>query len=264
MRISRIALGLALSTLTACQSPSLMSLPEAPVWIAHRGNSVEAPENTLSSVGLALRLDPQPQFVEIDVQLSADGELVVIHDDDLQRTTGVAGKVSEKSWAELAGLRAGFAERFQDQFADEQLPRLAQVLDLAAEYDGRIMIEVKARGAGEGVGRLLFERGEIEQHIVASFKPAVLAAAKRMAPGVRVLYLASEPNLGDIALAQELEASILGCHHESASRSLAESVHRAGMQLWCYTVNDAARARELRKLGVDGVISDQVSVVRER
>lgn len=252
--------------LTACQSVHRSEasdpLPPPPVWIAHRGDSADAPENTVTAVRAALQRTPPPHFVEVDVHASRDGALVVVHDDDLERTTGQPGSVSASTWPELQDRRAGFAERFGDRFADEPLPRLADVLDAATEYDARIMIEVKPRGVGEAVGVLLRERDEIERHLVASFEPSVLLGAGLTAPGVRTMYLVSQPGPADVALAARIGATVLGCNQEHATAALAEQAHAAGLQLWTYTVNDAARAAELRVLGVDGIISDRFADVR--
>ena len=239
-----------------------MKLSDPPHWIAHRGDSAHYPENTLSAVRAAFALDPAPSCVEIDVQLTRDGQLVVVHDDELARTTGSARKVSESDWDELKDLRAGFAEKFEQRFAEEPLPRLAEVLDLAAEADGGIMIEVKPRAAGAAVGRLLQERGEVDRHLVASFEPAALAAAEEEAPGVRKLLLISQPVEADLALAEDLGATILGCHHDHATPEIVAAAHAAGLYVWTYTGNDAARAATLKQRGVDGIISDRVGELR--
>lgn len=239
-----------------------MPLPPSPHWIAHRGDSARLPENTLAAVRAAFERRPAPTCVEIDVQLSQDGVLVVVHDDELARTTGDARRVSESTWAEIEDLRAGFADKFGDQFAEEPLPRLEQVLDLAAEYSGSIMIEVKPREAGAAVGRLLRERGEVGQHIVASFEAAALAAAEDEAPGVRKLYLVSKPVAADVALATELDASILGCSADHAHAEIVATAHAADLVVWTYTVNDPAVAQRLKAAGVDGLISDRVTELR--
>ena len=183
----------------------------------------------------------------------AHEKIAFIHDDKLARTTGDPRRVSESAWKDLASLRAGFAEKFGDAFASEPLPRLEQVLDLAAELNGSIMIEVKPRAAGEAVGRLLRERGEVDQHIVASFHAAALAAAEDEAPGVRKLYLVSQPVSADLALAHELEVSILGCHWEHAHAAIVQEVHDAGMVVWAYTVNEAKAARALKRVAIDDI-----------
>lgn len=248
-----------------CQSASMkhsVPLPEDGAWVAHRGDSAHAPENSLAAIRAAFELTPRPHFVEIDVHASRDGELVVIHDDDLARTTGSAGRVSRSDWAQLSEVRAGYPEKFGEAFADEPLPRLADVLDLAAEYGGSIMIEVKARRAGRAVGQLLSARGEIAQHLVASFDAAAIVGAAMTAPGVRTLYLVGSPDPADLELAQKIGASILGCHHDHANPELLHAAHQAGLKLWVYTVNDQAGGHQLVTMGADGVISDRVGALR--
>jgi glycerophosphoryl diester phosphodiesterase len=249
----------------ACQPASTtqsVPLPEGSTWIAHRGDSAHAPENSLAAIRAAFELTPAPHFVEIDVHASRDGELVVIHDDDLARTTGTSGRVSSSDWAQLTKLKAGYSEKFGEEFADEPLPRLSDVLDLAAKYQGSIMIEVKARSAGRAVGQLLLERGEIAQHLVASFEAAAIVGAAMTAPGVRTLYLVGNPGPADLELAQKLGASILGCHRDHAQPELLRAVQAAGLKLWVYTVNDRDGGLQLLSMGADGVISDRVGALR--
>ncbi len=249
-----------------CQSDPMtqsVPLPEGGTWIAHRGDSAHAPENSLAAVRAAFELTPAPHFVEIDIHASRDGELVVIHDDELSRTTGASGRVSRNDWAELSKLRASYAEEFGDAFADEPLPRLSDVLDLAVEYSGSIMIEVKVRRAGRAVGELLRERGEIGQHLVASFEAAAIVGAAMTAPGVRTLYLVGNPGPADLELAQKIGASILGCHRDHAAPDLLRATHAAGLKLWVYTVNDREGGLQLASMGADGVISDRVGALRQ-
>ncbi len=268
MRLRLPLLPYALTVLlgSSCQfapmSPAV-PLPDGSTWIAHRGDSAHAPENSLAAVRAAFELSPAPHFVEIDVHASRDGELVVIHDDDLSRTTGASGRVSRMDWVELTEQRAGYAEKFGDAFAHEPIPRLSEVLDLAADYHGSIMIEVKVRRAGRAVGQLLRERGEVAQHLVASFDAAAIVGAAMTAPGVRTLYLVGDPDPADLELAQKIGASILGCHHDHADLELRRAAHQAGLKLWVYTVNDSAGGLRLVSLGADGVISDRVGALRQ-
>lgn len=265
-RQSTFLLILTLLSSLGCQSAPMkqaVALPEDGTWVAHRGDSAHAPENSLAAIRAAFELRPRPHFVEIDVHASRDGELVVIHDDDLARTTGSAGRVSRSDWAQLSEVRAGYPEKFGEAFADEPLPRLADVLDLAAEYHGSIMIEVKVRRAGRAVGQLLRERGEIAQHLVASFDAAAIVGAAMTAPGVRTLYLVGNPDPADLELAQKIGASILGCHVDHAQPELLRAVHEADLQLWVYTVNDQAGGHQLVTMGADGVISDRAGALRQ-
>lgn len=261
---------LALICLVAsCASPS-RSAPDSPAsasragptWIAHRGNSNVAPENTLAAVRSALNLSTAPDFVEIDVYSTADGELAVIHDSTLDRTTDKSGAVAELTWAEVRLADAGYADRFGDSFRGERVPALEEVLDAVAGSDTGIMIEVKAHGVGGPAARLVTERDEVDRHVLASFHADVVVDAALAAPGLRTLLLVSEPGREHVELARRVGASILGASHEAITRELVEAAHAAGLLVWAWTVDDPARAAELLALGVDGLISNTVEAVR--
>lgn len=234
---------------------------EGPTWIAHRGNSSVAPENTLAAVRSALDLPRAPHFVEIDVYFTADRELAVIHDSTLDRTTDKTGAVAELSWAEVRRADAGFADRFGDSFRGERVPALAEVLDAVAGTHTGIMIEVKAHGVGGPAARLVAERGELDRHVLASFHADVVVDASLAAPGLRTLLLVGDPGLEHVELARRVGASILGASHEAITRELVEAAHSADLELWAWTVDDPERAAELLALGVDGVISNTVEAI---
>lgn len=267
----RFSLPLALLCLALCPVPACqvqpttvrpVAIPESPAFIAHRGDSAHSPENSLAAVRAAFELEPAPHFVEIDVHASRDGELIVIHDDELERTANARGRVSRMDWSELTRVKVGYSEKFGDAYAHEPLPRLGEVLDLAADYQGSIMIEVKARAAGIAVGQLLRDRQEIGQHLVASFQAAAIVGAQMSAPGVRTLYLVGDPGPADLRLATQLGASILGCHYDHVDAELVHAVHQAGLKLWVYTVNDRGTGQKLIQLGANGVISDRAGELR--
>lgn len=233
-----------------------------PSWIAHRGNSKVAPENTLAAVRSALELSTAPDFVEIDVYSTADGELAVIHDSTLDRTTDKSGALAELTWAEVRRADAGFADRFGDRFRGERVPALDEVLDAVVGSDTGIMIEVKAHGVGGAAARLVARRGEVARHVLASFHADVVVDASLAAPGLRTLLLASEPGLEHVELARRVGASILGASEAAISRELVEAAHAAGLLVWAWTVDEPARAAELLALGVDGLISNSVEAIR--
>jgi len=248
---------------SADATPGSVPLP-GPTWIAHRGNSSVAPENTLAAVRSALDLPTAPHFVEIDVYSTVDGQLAVIHDSTLDRTTDKTGAVAELTWTEVRSADAGFAERFGDSFRGERVPALDEVLDAVADTDTGIMIEVKAHGVGGPAARLVLERGEVERHVLASFHADVVVAASLAAPALRTLLLAGEPGLEHVELARRVGASILGASHGAITRELVEAAHSADLLVWAWTVDDPTRAAELVALGVDGVISNAVEAVSAR
>jgi glycerophosphoryl diester phosphodiesterase len=113
-----------------------------PDLVAHRGYPARYPENTL--VGVAAAIDAGARFLEIDVQLSADGVPVVLHDPGLQRTAGRAGTALKMTWDELAAVDVGEADRLDAAFAGTSLPSLAQLVELvAAHADVHLFVEVK-------------------------------------------------------------------------------------------------------------------------
>ncbi len=243
---------------------SAVEILRPPVWVAHRGNSSVAPENTLAAIRSALALDPQPSFVEVDVYASADGRLVVIHDDTLERTTDQVGAVASKKWDELSQVSAGYAEKFGSTFAQERIPLLSEVLDSVAGSGVGVMIEIKGAGIGAQVARLVESRGETDRHVVASFKDSVIRASKAAVPALATLWLVGEPTLEDPQRCKGFGAAVLGTSKDSVTPELVQACQQAGRFLWVYTVNDPMRSRELQALGADGIISDSLAFVRAR
>lgn len=259
----RFELLLTAFALVSCSGPrGDLGRSEEPRWVAHRGNSAHAPENTLAAVRSALGLSPRPEWIEIDVHSSSDGELIVIHDATLERTSRSTGKVAAMLWPELSVVDAGYPDRFGDGFRGEQLPRLADVLDLVEGLGTGIMIEVKSAGSGGPAAALVRSRGEEHRHVLASFKPDVLVAASLEAPGLETLFLVDKPDVEHIELARRIGAGILGVEHRAVNEELVACVREAGLFLWVWTVDEPARVRELDSLGVDGVISNDLGRVR--
>lgn len=228
------------------------------VRVAHRGNSAVAPENTLAAVRSALALAPAPDFVEIDVHRSADGALVVIHDATLDRTTSATGRVAELPLGAIRDADAGYSAEFGDAFRGERVPELYEVLDAVSATTTSVMIEVKARGIGDRVARLLADRGELGRHLIASFHPDVLVAASMAAPKASTLYLADDASPEEIELAARIGADVVGFGQKGLTAAAVHTAHKKGLAVWAWTVNEPARASELLAMGVDGVISDRV------
>jgi glycerophosphoryl diester phosphodiesterase len=120
---------------------------DTPFLIAHRGGATEAPENTLAAFRHALSLGIR--YVELDVQMSSDGELVVIHDETLDRTTSGSGPVGDHTYEELRRLDAG--SWFAPEYAGERIPTLREVLDLCVLEGVGVVIELKSPGMYQGM-----------------------------------------------------------------------------------------------------------------
>ena len=155
-----------------------------PLNIAHRGASAVAPQNTLAAFRKAMELGADG--VELDVQLSADGAVVVIHDFTVDKTTDGTGRVAEKTLAELEALDAGI--RFSPQFAGERIPTLAQVFEA---LEGKLLVNVELKdfnlrssALAAPVVEVIREHAMEKRVLFSSFNPFALRAVKRLAPEI--------------------------------------------------------------------------------
>ncbi len=224
-----------------------------PPWIVgHRGAAGEAPENTLPSLLLAARQGAD--LVELDLQLSSDGELVACHDWDLTRLAGHPLVVEESTRAELAAVPIG------DAAAGEPAPRiptLAEVL-AAAPADLPLNLELKReRAAREDlVAALGRQLGDRRQVLISSFDWALLDLVRRALPHLPVAPLARSGPEALVAAAERLAAWSLHCHRRIAGPRLLAAARQARRPVLVYTVNDAAEARRLLARGASGLFTD--------
>ncbi len=227
--------------------------------IGHRGARREAPENTLSGFRHLRQLGIRA--VEFDIQVSADGKLVVIHDPAVERTTSGRGAVSEYLATELAALDACHLA-FPDWPLSEGVPRLEDVLALLPDFD-HLELEVKARTPEDEaavIARLpaLWERfGLAGRARTTSFNPRYLLGIRAAAPHIPRGFLFEEDFAGDaIQVATALGCSSLGPHQARCTPELIAAAHDAGLIVSTWTVNTAQRAHALAAMGVDGLITD--------
>jgi glycerophosphoryl diester phosphodiesterase len=235
-----------------------------PRVVAHRGGGSLAPENTLG----ALRLAASRGFkgVEFDVMLAGDGTPVLMHDETLQRTTGVHGEVARTPYAELAKLDAGawFGERWRG----ERIPRFAEAGRLCRELGLWANVEIKPakgheRATGEVVARLASElwRGAELQPVLSSFSREALDAARDAAPELPRGCLVDAVPADWRERVREFECVALHCDWRRLTQPLAQQIHAADCAILCWTVNDPAAARQLRDWGVDCLVTDALDVV---
>ena len=219
-----------------------------PVVVAHRGASGIAPENTLSSIRRALELGAT--MVEVDVHTTIDGEIVVMHDPDVSRTTDGTGRISSMSLAQIRGLDAG--SWFGPAFRGEVVPTLDEALDLVS---GRadLCIELKNAGPRQVIGKVL-EHSYVEHVIIFDFNHPRLYEAKRLRPEVKALALGvSHDNLASVDAGL---CNAVGCAFSKVDRELVDEAHRLGLAVFVYTVNQADGMIGLAELGVDGIITN--------
>jgi glycerophosphoryl diester phosphodiesterase len=235
-----------------------------PRIVAHRGGGSLAPENTLG----ALRLAASRGFkgVEFDVMLAGDGTPLLMHDETLERTTGVAGEVARTPYAELARLDAGL--RFGERWRGERIPRFAEAGRLCRELGLWANVEIKPatgheRATGEAAARLARElwRGAELQPVLSSFSREALEAARRAAPELPRGGLFDEVPADWLDRLREFECVALHCDGSKLTQALARQIHAAGYAILCWTVNEAAAARQLLGWGVECLVTDALDLI---
>ncbi|HAT29487.1 MAG TPA: glycerophosphodiester phosphodiesterase [Janthinobacterium sp.] len=241
-----------------------------PRIVAHRGGGTLAPENTFAALrcGLAYGF----HAVEFDVMLAGDGVAVVMHDDILGRSVAGVGAVGQHSGAALTAMNAG--AWFGPEFAAETVPGFGPFLDFCQEQGIWMNIEIKpAPGCEAETGRVVaaLTRARFGAAIAAgdpaglpllsSFSALALAAAREAAPDLPRALL-----LDDLGSDWEEQARALGAvavhtNHKHLTAALARAVKAAGFGLFCYTVNEPARARAILDWGVDGFCTDRIDLI---
>jgi glycerophosphoryl diester phosphodiesterase len=216
---------------------------------AHRGYSSAFPENTLAAFQGALNLGVYG--VELDIHLSADGVPVVIHDDDLDRTTNATGPVTSKSVAELAALDAGHGRG---------VPTFEEVVQLA---DSRLHFDIEIKGTRCEQGVLdVLARYPNTIAAISSFDWDALATLRALAPDQELWVLTDSITEEAISTAQQLSATTLAVDHISLSESSMKCATAAGLQVMAWTVNSQQEANRLRDLGVVAICTDDPGTVR--
>ncbi len=220
---------------------------------AHRGASAVAPENTRAAIAAALRAGADG--VELDVQLTRDGRLVVFHDARLDRTTDGRGRLAESSYAALGRLDAG--SWFHPRFSGERILLVSQVIRLAPKRL-RVNLELKRtarrRQLISQLLRVLRHSNAPARVLLSSFDAALLRML-RSAPCARALICRRHP---DQALQQAVRLGCQAWHpfHRLLTPARVRTAHGAGLRVHAWTVDTPSRARLLQRWGVDGVFTN--------
>lgn len=235
----------------------------SPIIVAHRGISAKAPENTIAAFALALET-PGIHVVELDVRLSKDEEVIVLHDRTLQRTTTGNGAARAYALKELRGFDAG--SWFDPKFSQERIPTLREVLDLVG-HRLAVNIELKSdpfhREPDGLLERRVLEvvrRGGFEERVVySSFRHQMMANIRRLEPRAvtGVIYslmsdFASTPS----KLAKAVGASFFVCAKHELRQGMIRDAHQHNIAVFVYTLNSVSGLKRVLDLGADGIISD--------
>lgn len=224
----------------------------SPLVGGHRGNSAELPENTLTAFRSALQLGVD--ILECDIHMSADGELVVMHDATLDRTTNGSGPVRERTLAELRELDAGHGER---------VPTLAELCDVVEDGNGvGLCVEVKQPEVPyTGIERRLVElvraRGLVERTLVISFHHPTVGRVKELEPALLTGALLNRRSEDPVGVLRGCGADLYAPHFLAMDPDVTAAVHRAGAFVGCWTVDDADGAEWCRTCGPDSVFTNR-------
>ncbi len=253
------------TTASAVDVFGALRLPgEAAFIVGHRGDRAEAPENTMSSLELAM---DDLAFVETDVQLSRDGVPVLFHDTTLERITGDRRTVGDLDLAALRRLDVG--EWYGREHAGERMPTLDEFLAALAEREtARALVELKADWRPDEVRRVvdLIEQHQLRGRVVLqSFSLETMFSVQQVSPTTPRIMLIRELPADPVPLAERL--GVIGFGTTAASvtdvPAALDAAHAAGIAVLCYTLNSHEKWEEVSALGVDGIITDQPSELDE-
>lgn len=253
-----------------CMAASLAGCKPNVEIIAHRGASYDAPENTLAAVMLAWRQDFD---VEIDVHLTADKRIVVIHDKDTKRTAGTKLVVADTAAEELRKLEVG---RFKsEEFAGEKIPFLEEVLQTIPPHR-KLYVEIKSGPETVPVLEgILRKSGKLSRIVIIGFDIDVVALAKERMPRTPVYWLKGTEkqkvtnryiphDASLIRRAQEKKLDGLDVHFAGVTEEFSRQVRESGLGLYVWTVDDPDEARRLVALGVDGITTNRPAWLAEQ
>ncbi|WP_330477274.1 glycerophosphodiester phosphodiesterase family protein [Streptomyces platensis] len=216
--------------------------------IGHRGMMGVEPENTLRSF---VRAEQEGlDVIELDLHLSKDGALVVMHDADVDRTTDGAGPISERTLAELRELDAGRGER---------IPVFEEVV---AAVKASLQAEIKDVAAAQALAEVLRSRDLVDRVDVISFHDEALAAIRTLLPGVRTALVGSRYGADVVDRALAVGATMLSLNIRRLTLELVERAHAAQLKVVAWTVNTHDQLRLARGLGLDGVVTDLPEIRR--
>jgi glycerophosphoryl diester phosphodiesterase len=235
--------------------------------VAHRGASGYAPESTLSSYRAAIQMNAD--YVEIDVQMTKDGELIAMHDKTVNRTTNGSGLVNRKTLADLKALNAGawFNDKHpnyaQDEYVNEKVPALREIFEAFGKTT-RYLLETKApvdnTGLEEKMWAMVEEFGLIDRVAIQSFSKESLMKFRQWNKDImlfQLLWYSKPASISDSKL-KEISgyANGVGANFLRINESYIRKVKRAGLLMYPYTVNHQANIGIAVRWGVDGIHTD--------
>ncbi|MGQ9722938.1 MAG: glycerophosphodiester phosphodiesterase [Candidatus Jordarchaeum sp.] len=221
---------------------------EKPLLIAHRGASFYEPENTLRSIKRAL--DFGVDGVEIDVRSSIEGNIIVIHDETVDRTTNGTGKVRDMSLLELRSLDAGKGEK---------IPLLEEVLELVRDKT-LLVIELKIAGIEERVLKVIKDYDALDSVLLSSFIHGSVKRVKEINPKVNTGVIFRSAPINPSSLALDAKAENLCAFYKYITWEMVQKVHEDGLKIYAWTVDEPSTMENLAIMGVDGIVTNKPDI----
>ena len=236
------------------------------VVFAHRGACAHAPENTISSFELAV--EHLADAVELDAKLSMDGQVMVIHDQTVDRTTDGHGSVNEMTCAELKNLDAG--SKFNSKYAGEKIPTLDEVFEHVGQ---KLFVNVELTNYGsrnddlvEKVVQVVKRQNMQGRVLFSSFLPKNLKIAQQLLPDTPVAILCL-PGIGGVitrsSLLRTTSPEIIHPYLTDVNQGFVNREHKNGRRVHVWTVNLEADLKRMLSLGVDGIFTDDPQKARK-
>ncbi|WP_447985232.1 glycerophosphodiester phosphodiesterase [Nitrospira sp. Nam74] len=222
-----------------------------PLRIGHRGAAGHVLENTIGSIETAIELGVD--YVEIDLRLTRDGHVVVLHDATIDRTTNGHGRIKDLTLAQLKRIKTKDGQH---------VPTLEEVLKVT---DGRVglMLELKIRGLAKRVTEIVERSAFSSPVIYASFHHKELSGVREWLPSATIMPLISRARI-TARIPAKLNAHHVGIRFDRVVKPVVASMHGAGFQVFVFTVNDADDIARMSDMAVDGIISDMPQAFRAR
>ena len=225
--------------------------------VGHRGASAIAPPNTLKAFKKAIEL--HADYSEFDIHLTKDGEIVIIHDSDTFNATGIKGMVKDMTLNQLKRLEVGEGEK---------IPTLRELISVAQKRMG-LQIEIKASNLLDKLIQILKEENLLETSIISSFMPDELFKLKLLEPSLKLgLLLPIELRRSNsikrkIVKIAENDFYSLHPHYYVTDKEIVDFAHSHGLKVIVWTVNDRKIMEKLIVMGVDGIITDDISLAND-
>lgn len=224
---------------------------------AHRGYSKKYPENTMISFEKAI--EAGADGIETDVHLSKDGEIVITHDETLDRVSTGKGMVGSYSFEELSSF--DFGVKKDPKFKGEKIPKLIDLIKLIKENDILLNIEIKIGfplypGIEEKVLSLLIKEDILDKVIISSFNHYSLALLRKLNQKIKLAPLYASAIYRPYDYAKSFGANFIHPNYQVINADIVKESHENGIKVNMYTVNDLKVAKGLKAMGVDGIMTD--------